>query len=563
MIKKILLLIPIAIICMSLSGFVNTMAFADNFHTSDSSVFGEEDSFDGLNYGFYYVKRGNLYEKVAPGEDSPLFDKTKPTMIFVHGYQLNAGYFSRETMACYDESWIDTGDSENLADYWIDKGYNVLVYQWNQLCDEGVALDAMNKIWTADGPKGLRWRKKDGSYTGVDDPSNPTEPVTISFINDYLKIFDGYKGEEIRMTGHSLGGMFTIAAMGILYDKYTRKEIGVNKIPMRFSLLDPFLGVPAGYKELMEVPWKSKDDPLRKVAMSDNIYLCKDYIRKLHGIGVAIDYYKGTLTGDFGLLYDENNPLDLDITPYVALINLDASGLTRGMSMTSAIGAQHCSVRDYYFYSFNFDAVPASNRPSNRIITASTPTTEVYASSGKFFSTTGAIDTLSPADDSVIETERGFKTPYTGGGIIAGFVFNDINNNGLRDDGPDTGIKNIRIELYDKSGNLIGKVKTDERGFYKFATPPQGEYYLEFSKKFMGNYSLPDESDNPIDIPSEVKEGRIDISVGDKDTNYFINSGQTTQDYLSNPWIITYFAAGVILLIALSVLAYIKAQKKL
>ena len=60
------------------------------------------------------------------------------------------------------------------------------------------------------------------------------------------------------MTGHSLGGMFTIAAMGILYDKYTRKEICVNKIPMRFSLLDLFSAYPPGIKSLWKCRGKAK-----------------------------------------------------------------------------------------------------------------------------------------------------------------------------------------------------------------------------------------------------------------------------------------------------------------
>jgi hypothetical protein len=53
--------------------------------------------------------------------------------------------------------------------------------------------------------------------------------------------------------------------------------------------------------------------------------------------------------------------------------------------------------------------------------------------------------------------------------VISGYVFNDANNNGLRDPG-EVGLANSAIELHNASGTVIGTAVTDASGFYQFST---------------------------------------------------------------------------------------------
>jgi protocatechuate 3,4-dioxygenase beta subunit len=55
---------------------------------------------------------------------------------------------------------------------------------------------------------------------------------------------------------------------------------------------------------------------------------------------------------------------------------------------------------------------------------------------------------------------------------IAGYVYNDLNNNGIMD-GPEQGIAGVAIQLQDSSGTPIANATTDSQGHYLFATDPR------------------------------------------------------------------------------------------
>jgi hypothetical protein len=55
------------------------------------------------------------------------------------------------------------------------------------------------------------------------------------------------------------------------------------------------------------------------------------------------------------------------------------------------------------------------------------------------------------------------------GNVISGYVFNDLNNNGLLDGG-EKGIANIPLELLNASGAVIATAVSDGNGYYQFST---------------------------------------------------------------------------------------------
>jgi hypothetical protein len=61
--------------------------------------------------------------------------------------------------------------------------------------------------------------------------------------------------------------------------------------------------------------------------------------------------------------------------------------------------------------------------------------------------------------------------------VISGYVFNDLNGNGLRDAG-EQAIANNLIELRNSAGGLVGSTTTDSNGFTaSMLTPPSARHH--------------------------------------------------------------------------------------
>ena len=93
-----------------------------------------------LSYGLYWFGKDSANQKFVAGEANPYFDPAKPTLIFAHGWQP----FISNALPNFDFDGVDT------AAGWIDAGWNVGIFVWNQFSDEttGVTFGA----WFGDGP---------------------------------------------------------------------------------------------------------------------------------------------------------------------------------------------------------------------------------------------------------------------------------------------------------------------------------------------------------------------------------------------------------------------------
>jgi hypothetical protein len=126
-----------------------------------------------LDYGIYWFGKGNLPEKFVRKQNNRFFDPTKPSVINVHGFQKTVtGRGFRETFNCYYNYGRNPGENfgfsqkwdVDAADAWIDQGWNVGCFYWNQFADEDDVKDAETKVWTDQGDKGMRWcRRRDES----------------------------------------------------------------------------------------------------------------------------------------------------------------------------------------------------------------------------------------------------------------------------------------------------------------------------------------------------------------------------------------------------------------
>lgn len=182
-----------------------------------------------LDYGFYWYGQGNVPYKFVEGQQNPAFDPSKPTVIYIHGWQ---PFYTlakhRESFFCYNR---------DAADEWINAGWNVGVFYWNQFSDELSVEDAEAKIWTPKGTRGMRWRKSDGSYSTEGSPDTDAASLLYS---EYIKAMQGYQGDNIRIVGHSLGSQMAIRLTKMISDNVDAGNIKNELLPKRVALLDPY-----------------------------------------------------------------------------------------------------------------------------------------------------------------------------------------------------------------------------------------------------------------------------------------------------------------------------------
>lgn len=107
---------------------------------------------------------------------------------------------------------------------------------------------------------------------------------------------------------------------------------------------------------------------------------------------------------------------------------------------------------------------------------------------------------------------------------ISGFVYEDEDNDGVRDPGEGP-IEGVIVRLYDEDGNLVVETTTDEDGKYVFEGLPPGKYSLEQIQ--------PDGYLDGIDSEGTIegeRRGRA-MNPGDRITEITIGWGETGKDY--------------------------------
>lgn len=221
-------------------------------------------AYEDSNGQQYYCKANVPISKQAPGCENFSFNNSKPTVIFLPGWQ------PYSTELKYKSEFISTvpqntgyacnsGKSYDQLRAWQKKGWNVGIFYWNQLADETLNLDpsrfagvmnAQAKIWVNNGPKKMRW-----SYLQYDSWSKQFNvlynnhcqwkgkacpAVKDMLMQEYNEALSGYEGNNLRIVGHSLGGQLAVAFMQDLTQAITAKKIAPNLMPTRMSLLDPY-----------------------------------------------------------------------------------------------------------------------------------------------------------------------------------------------------------------------------------------------------------------------------------------------------------------------------------
>ncbi|NCA66700.1 MAG: hypothetical protein EOM87_01400 [Clostridia bacterium] len=201
-----------------------------------------------------------------------LVDPTKPTIINIHGVQLETYMWTDAFSNIYNANTTVLPPSEygyegvvNMNKIWLDRGWNVMNFMYHRFSDETIAVNgiASNKVieaknWSTEGPQKMRYRLRDGSFSASYDKNGnlkgeakyPELEYCVSeyFVGDYLRALNSAPGladNEIRITCHSMGGTVTMASAFLLTELVKADQIPAAYLPDRLAILDGYIGVAA------------------------------------------------------------------------------------------------------------------------------------------------------------------------------------------------------------------------------------------------------------------------------------------------------------------------------
>lgn len=189
-------------------------------------------NFQQLDVNIYWYGPNNQNQRAIAGQANPYFNPSQPTILYIHGWQpgtttaLRRESFNRQAV----------NDNADVARAWLDRGWNVGIFYWNQLADEGEVKDAEAKIYTVNSSQftnATRWRDSSGAYR-----PGPALTVTQQFVNAYRSAMAGYTGSEVRLAGHSLGAQLAITGASALWKQKNAGQLPANQVPARVALLD-------------------------------------------------------------------------------------------------------------------------------------------------------------------------------------------------------------------------------------------------------------------------------------------------------------------------------------
>jgi len=253
-----------------------------------------QSTFQNLDYGLYWFGNGDNYQKAIPGQSNAYYNKSAPTIIYIHGWQNGSSQAqNRETFNRSDSG----GPDVDLAYAWRRAGYNVGILYWNQFADEGEVKDAEAKIWSASGPRSMRWRDHNGTYRS--GPSKSAGQLMFESLRDNMA---NYSGSRLIIAGHSLGNQMALVVAKKLKDGISAGNTNSRLKPKRVALLDPFYS--NWGKSYLSGKWTGQ--------------VAREYVDTLKSWGVIFEAYRSSSVTNTFLVGDENKSL-LNKTAFLEL----------------------------------------------------------------------------------------------------------------------------------------------------------------------------------------------------------------------------------------------------
>ena len=178
-------------------------------------------------YGVYWYSSDGNYVRSSSDMSADLFDKSKPTFVFAHGWEPDASNSSNglvEDLVTHPDTikQTKTTDIRNYAEELKEQGYNVALLGWFSYASN---LDELFRFI---------WVDFDGGNA-----------LSVRFAQELSAVLGEDYAQDVKMVGHSYGSQVALATT---YQLTKFKENGLisnqHIIPTRMTLADPYIGAP-------------------------------------------------------------------------------------------------------------------------------------------------------------------------------------------------------------------------------------------------------------------------------------------------------------------------------
>lgn len=247
-----------------------------------------------LDYGIYFYDKEPGTEggwdavgcqKYVPGQNNRFYNPSKPTVIYVHGFQMGGvKNHSREGLQLTED-----GLNVHTQNQWKDAGYNVAIFHWVQFADDGfIPPDNVEyKIYSPTAKVGMRWKNLKGKFI---DYKQHGKTMADLFAEEYRKAFGSqYNGGRIHLIGNSLGGNLAMAGLMELRSR----GHAASRMPKRVTLIDPYWSSNyLFYKDQYgTLPYGARDTKDFGGIVAETMY---------NNYNMAIEYFRTSVAGQDG-----------------------------------------------------------------------------------------------------------------------------------------------------------------------------------------------------------------------------------------------------------------------
>jgi hypothetical protein len=108
---------------------------------------------------------------------------------------------------------------------------------------------------------------------------------------------------------------------------------------------------------------------------------------------------------------------------------------------------------------------------------------------------------------------------------VGGFVWNDLNGNGLQDAG-EPGIAGVVVSLYTATNQLVATTTTDPTGHYLFTNLAPGQYYIQFTLPPNYAFTQPYQGNDALNSHADQTTGQTELfTLIAGEVNPFLSAG--------------------------------------
>jgi len=187
-----------------------------------------------------WFEQGDGYANSTERWNKTFYDPSRNTVLYFHGWSGDGAWSTKDckrvTSKC-NPNLCPKGGVHELAKPWIEKGWNVGFFYWDQFADEPCMRDAEQKIWFDREGNGLRWASyspRNNTFQWKQYQGEAMSVIDLCATAVKEAMGDFFGGGTVRFVGRSIGAQLAVGCAAKLHEE---QHVAA---PQRITLLDPF-----------------------------------------------------------------------------------------------------------------------------------------------------------------------------------------------------------------------------------------------------------------------------------------------------------------------------------